>query len=549
MEIRVRGLRVPLDYRERDIEIALARSLKIPGRNIKNFKMVKQAVDARRKTVCFVLTVDVLLPDDISVSPRILQSPDISPIKANQFVPLLPGKNPLPYSPLIVGAGPAGLFCALVLARYGYQPVVIEQGEDMERRVRSVNHFWRTGRLDPFSNTQFGEGGAGTFSDGKLTTRIGDERIDFVLQTFVQHGAAEEIIYQKKPHVGTDMIRQAVKSIRREILERGGEIYFKACLTDIIVNKTNINSIMINKRLEVPCSKLVLAVGNSARPIFRLLYRKGVHMVPKAFAVGLRVEHSQGLIDRIQYGEYAGHPRLGAADYHLTFQDKSRGRALYSFCMCPGGYVIAAASEAEQVVTNGMSYFDRNTGVANAALVLTVKPQDWDNSVLGGMELQAGLEKRAFVLGGGGYRAPVQRLTDFLAEQDTVDLEGSLATYRPGVTPANLWRLLPRDWCQVLQQGIRSWGNRMTGFIDEKAVLTGVETRTSTPLRISRNDNMVSPGLDNLYPCGEGAGYSGGIMSSAVDGIKVAEQIITCYNRPGNKIAIQDPGLTSARDL
>lgn len=539
MRIRVRDLRLDLDHKDNEIKKAAAEKSGILMENIRGITLIKKAVDARRRKVYFTYTVDVEVEDDIDIPALVSLSPDVSIIKEEKKEEIKPGNISLPLSPVIVGSGPAGLFCALFLAEHGYKPVVIERGQDMERRIKSVEDFWRKGKLEPESNTQFGEGGAGTFSDGKLTTRIGDVRVNYVLETFVRFGADPEIRYLKKPHVGTDVIREIVKKMRNEIIRLGGEFYFDARLTDININQKCLKSIVINYKYEVPCSLLVLAIGNSARDIYRLLMKKGIEITPKPFAVGVRVEHPQELIDKIQYGDFAGHPRLGAADYHLTYRDKETGRSLYTFCMCPGGYVIGAASGEGQVVTNGMSYFARDTGIANSALVITVYPEDWNNEPLGGMKLQEELERKAFKLGGGNYKAPAQKMTDFLAKKPTYSLKNSLATFKPGVTPANLWDLFPVEFCEVLRRGLHYWDKKMPGFIDERAVLTAVETRTSAPVRIMRDENMTSVSISDIYPCGEGAGYAGGIVSAAVDGLKVAETIVKKYAPPQKRIEIE----------
>ncbi len=532
MRVRVRGLRLDLDAPECELAKLAADRLGIPVSRISSWQLAKKAVDARRSKVAFTCTVEVELLPGTRLPGGVLQGPGAVMITDNTVTLSQPGNGSLVHTPLVAGSGPAGLFCALALARSGYRPVVIEQGQDMTRRIAGVQKFWQSGILDKRSNVQFGEGGAGTFSDGKLTSRSGDHRVEYVLRTFAAYGADPEIMYLKKPHVGTDRIRQIVTQVRREIIALGGEFYFETCLTDLNIRNGVLESVLINDEEEVPCRVLVLATGNSARQVYRLLESRGVSLQPKAFALGLRIEHPQEVIDRMQYGEYAGHPRLPAADYHFTYQDRATGRSLYTFCMCPGGFVIGAASEEGRLVINGMSYQKRDSGIANSALVVTVTPADWEHRTLGGIQFQEQLEERAFIMGGNDYRAPAQFLDDFLQRRPSRSLENSLATFRPGVKPANLWELLPLELVQVMSRGLENWQERAPLLADCRAVLTGIETRSSSPVRIERDSSLCSVNVSGLYPCGEGAGYAGGIVSSAVDGLKVAEQIIATYQEP-----------------
>ena len=532
MKLIVRELCLPLNYKERALKEQAAQRLGIPIRQIIALEILRKSVDARRNRVHFRFTVGLEVSEDAALKPATWQQNQVALWQEVEEEPLIPGAQPLKTPPVIVGSGPAGLFCSLLLARQGYRPRLIERGQDIDRRIASVENFQTTRCLNLDSNVQFGEGGAGSFSDGKLTTRIGDARVNQVLRILVEHGAEPEILYQKKAHVGTDYIRRVVKEIRRSIIRLGGTVHFDTRLTDIDIHQRQLRGIGINQEQEWECQVVVLAIGHSARDTYRLLERKGIELTPKACAVGLRVEHPQELIDQIQYGRDAGHPRLPPADYHFSHQEQGLGRSLYTFCMCPGGYVIASASGEEQAVTNGMSFFARDSGVANSAVLVTVGPRDWPQSPLGGIIWQEELERKAFYLGGGDYSAPAQRVEDFIADRlsSSEELAAAIATYRPGFNSADLSRLFPAELTTVIRRGMQAWNSRMPGWISPSVVFTGVESRSSSPVRIKRNTEMCSVSLDGLYPCGEGAGYAGGIVSSAVDGLKVAESIIKRYN-------------------
>lgn len=417
------------------------------------------------------------------------------------------------------------MFAGLLMAQKGYNPIIIERGEKVEERSKSVDDFWNNENFNKESNVQFGEGGAGTFSDGKLTTRIKDSRCDFVLGEFVKAGAPEEILYMGKPHIGTDILKEVVKNIRNKIIELGGEVHFNSKLQDIVLKDNKIKSIVVNEK-EIPCEALVLAIGHSARDTYEMIFDKNIFIEAKPFAIGVRIEHLQSMIDENQYGKYAGHARLRAADYRLTYNSKGN-RGVYSFCMCPGGYVVAAASEEERLVINGMSYHKREGKNSNSAIVVSVTPKDFgSNSPLAGMEFQRHYESLAYKLGGGNYSTPVQLLGDFLKDRISKRIGNIEPTYKPGYVFRDLRDCLPDYVTDSLKEGLINFDKKIKGFGDDNAVLTGIETRTSAPIRIVRNEKLQSISLEGLYPAGEGAGYAGGIMSAAVDGLKVAEAIM-----------------------
>ncbi len=502
--------------------------LKISEKELHGFKIFKKSIDARKKDdINFVYTVDV----DVSSEERILRkygSIGIIPAPDLTYKGVQPGTEKLAERPVIIGTGPAGLFAGLFLSRSGYKPVVLERGDDVETRNARVNEFWNGGELDPESNVQFGEGGAGTFSDGKLTTLINDRRCRTVLEEFVRAGAPEDILYRNKPHIGTDLLKSVVKNIRQEIIENGGEVRFRAKVTDFVIKSGSIEAVIINDKERLNCNVVMLAIGHSARDTFEVLYQRGVKMNHKPFSIGLRIEHPQELINRAQYGQFAEHPVLGAADYKLSYHAKN-GRGAYTFCMCPGGYVVAAASEKGCLVTNGMSEYRRDGSNANSALLVSVTPDDFQSPhPLAGVEFQRKWERLAFQLGGGNYRAPVQLTGDFLADRPSSGWGDVRPTYKPGVVFAPLRECLPDYVVETLKEAIAYFDSKIKGFAMPDSILTGVETRSSSPVRIIRDENYLS-NIQGLYPVGEGTGYAGGIMSSAVDGIKAAEKVIERY--------------------
>ncbi|RNC64954.1 MAG: FAD-binding protein [Desulfuromonadales bacterium] len=500
----------------------LAARFALAGRDILGLRLVRKSIDARRKSrIVIVCTVECLLADEKGFLARHGDDPDVRPIDARKpsvFPQLATGRRVV-----IVGMGPAGLFAALRLAEYGITSTVLERGRPVEERTRDVQAFWSRGELDPESNVQFGEGGAGTFSDGKLTTRVNDQNITYVLEKLVAFGAPPETLYLAKPHIGTDRLRRVVAGIRQGLLAAGCDVRFRSRLSDIFLRDGRVSAIAVNGSDELAADFLVLAPGHSARDTYELLDRCGVHLQAKPFAMGLRVEHPQALINGIQYGT-GYHPALPPADYALAHNDRSTGRSAYSFCMCPGGVVVAGSSEEGGVVTNGMSAYLRNSPFANSALVATVRPDDFgSSSPLAGVEFQRQWERRAFAAGGGGYGAPAQNLLAFLRMKGG---RGAIrSSYRPGVNEADLAELLPPFVAETLRDGVRHFDRKMRGFLTAEATLTGVETRTSAPLRIVRGEDLQSVSLPGLYPAGEGAGYAGGIMSAALDGIRVADAI------------------------
>ena len=510
-----------------DLRRAACERLQITDEALLSLELFRRAYDARKRSaICLIYTLLVQVTDPAAILAKKLPHVSIAPDTSYHFgaVPKAPK-----HRPVIIGFGPCGLFAALILAQMGLRPIVLERGKAVRERTKDTFGLWRQGVLMPESNVQFGEGGAGTFSDGKLWSQVSDPKHygRKVLEEFVKAGAPDEILYVSKPHIGTFRLVSIIEKMRADIQALGGEIRFQAKVSDILIENGRVRGVSLACGESLRCDQLILAIGHSARDTVAMLHQRGVYLEAKAFSVGVRIEHPQHLIDVARFGPYAGHPLLGAADYKLVHHAKN-GRSVYSFCMCPGGTVVAAASEAGHLVTNGMSQYSRNERNANAGLVVGVTPADFpDASPLAGMAFQRALESRAFALGGSNYFAPAQRVGDFLAARASTDLGGLTPSYTPGVTPTDLANLLPEYATTALREALPALDRQIRGFALPDALMTGVETRTSSPVRIKRGADFQSVNVRGLYPAGEGAAYAGGIMSAAIDGIEVAQALVS----------------------
>jgi uncharacterized FAD-dependent dehydrogenase len=509
---------------------AIAKVLKLAPPKVKEYTITKKSIDARKEEVKYIYTVEVILnlSDKDSEEQIINRSKNVNVAMAEKsqyhFTPS--GTQRLKHRPVVIGTGPAGLFTAWLLAKFGFQPLVIERGYEVSKRIKAVENYWANNILNTECNVQFGEGGAGTFSDGKLNTMVKDvsNRYRLVMETFVKYGAPEDILYLNKPHIGTDKLRDVVMNMRQDIIKLGGEVRFGTKLTDLCVENGALQAIELNHKEMIPCEVIIPAIGHSARDTFELFLNRGLKLSPKAFAIGLRIEHKQSLISKSQYGR--DYINLPAADYKLTHQTQ-QGRGVYSFCMCPGGFVVNASSEEGRIVVNGMSNYNRDEINANSAIVVTVQPEDYGASdPLSGIVFQRKWEQAAYEVGKGSV--PIQLFGDLLRNQDSVTIGNITPNIKGNVQLANLNKCLPEQVLEALKEGIVAFDRKIKGFADEEAILAGVESRTSSPVRIHRDENYES-NVRGIYPCGEGAGYAGGITSASIDGIKVFEAIASRY--------------------
>ena len=525
--IRLTELRLPLDHSPTALPTAIVQRLGIQADDLINFTVFKRGYDARKRdAIVLVYTIDA----EVHAADQLLEKfkddvhVNLAPDTRYQFVANV--QAPLAQRPIIVGFGPCGIMAGLILAQMGLRPIILERGKKVRERTKDTWGLWRRNQLNPESNVQFGEGGAGTFSDGKLYSQIKDPKHygRKVLSEFVKAGAPEEILYVSKPHIGTFRLVKMVENIRHEIEQLGGEIRFQQQVSDVLIENNTLRGVILANGEELRSDYVIFALGHSARDTFKMLYERGVFMEAKPFSIGFRIEHPQTLIDQARFGKYAGNELLGAADYKIVHHAKN-GRSVYSFCMCPGGQVVAATSEPGRVVTNGMSQYSRAERNANAGIVVGITPDDYSGSPLAGIEFQRQWESRAYELGGGNYEAPGQLVGDFIKGIASTQLGSVEPSYQPGVHLTDLATSLPTYAIHAIREALPAFDRQIKGFSMYDAVLTGVETRTSSPLRMTRGQDMQSLNTKGLYPAGEGAGYAGGILSAGVDGIRVAEAV------------------------
>ena len=542
--LRLTEIKLPLGHPDEGIKAAILKRLGIAADELIYYVVFKRGVDARKpNAILYTYTLDVTVCDEAVILARFNNDPHIKPTPDTSYHFVAQAPKHLTSRPIVIGMGPAGLFAGLLLAQMGFRPLILERGKIVRERTKDTFGLWRQGVLNPESNVQFGEGGAGTFSDGKLYSQIKDPRYlsRKVLEEFVKAGAPEEILYESHPHIGTFRLVGMVEKMRETILSLGGEIRFGSRVDDIEISAGQVTGLVLANGERIATNHLVLAVGHSARDTFEMIHRRGIYIEAKPFSIGFRIEHPQSLIDAARYGKNAGNPLLGAADYKLVHH-ASNGRSVYSFCMCPGGTVVAAASEPGRVVTNGMSQYSRNERNANSGIVVGITPeQDYPSdpavpkNPLAGMEFQRRWESRAYELGGKNYQAPGQLVGDFLAGKASTKFGDVLPSYTPGVHLTDLSSALPDYAIAAIREALPAFAKQIKGFDLPDAVLTGVETRTSSPIRIKRNkDDYQSINTKGLYPTGEGAGYAGGILSAAVDGIEVAEAVALSMMRAKN---------------
>ncbi|HEX2604271.1 MAG TPA: NAD(P)/FAD-dependent oxidoreductase [Oxalicibacterium sp.] len=526
--LRLTDVQLPLDHPEEALEAAIVAQLGIAPQDLIRYTVFRRGYDARKKhAISLVYTLDVEVCNEAQVMKRAKNNRHVSPAPDTSYKFVAQAPADLKTRPVVIGFGPCGIFAALILAQMGFKPIILERGKVVRERTKDTWGLWRKRELHPESNVQFGEGGAGTFSDGKLWTQIKDPKHygRKVLTEFVKADAPPEILYVSKPHIGTFRLVKMVELMRAEIEALGGEFRFESKVDDIEIENGRVCGLKLADGSHIDTDHVVLAIGHSARDTFRMLQTRGIYIEPKPFSMGFRIEHPQSLIDACRFGPSAGHPLLGAADYKLVHH-ASNGRSVYSFCMCPGGTVVAATSEPGRVVTNGMSQYSRNERNANAGIVVGITPDDYPGHPLAGMEFQQQWESKAFELGGGNYNAPGQLVGDFIANKPSTEFGSVLPSYKPGVTLGDLNPSLPTYVIEAIREALTAFDKQIKGFSMHDAVLTGIETRTSSPIRIKRDDRTLqSINTRGLYPAGEGAGYAGGIMSAAIDGIRVAEAL------------------------